>query len=76
MSAFDMVTAGSGVLRAGRVQHPGALSADHAGYRSPHHQRPGIHRRVTRFTDPKEIVRRTAEFQKRAFYYYQNWESL
>jgi hypothetical protein len=26
--------------------------------------------------DPAEIARRTAEFQKRAFYYYQNWESL
>src|ERR1700722_14050682 len=27
-------------------------------------------------TDPQEIARRTGEFQKRAFYYYQNWESL
>jgi pyruvate, water dikinase len=27
-------------------------------------------------TDPKEIERRTEEFQKRAFYYYANWERL
>jgi pyruvate,water dikinase len=27
-------------------------------------------------TDPAEIERRTAEFQKRAFYYYANWETL
>src|SRR6266700_24030 len=27
-------------------------------------------------TDPAEIARRTVEFQKRAFYYYQNWEAL
>lgn len=27
-------------------------------------------------TDPDEIARRTAEFQQRAFYYYENWETL
>ena len=27
-------------------------------------------------TDPKEIERRTEEFQKRAFYYYEHWERL
>jgi pyruvate,water dikinase len=27
-------------------------------------------------TDPDEIARRTEEFQKRAFYYYENWETL
>ena len=27
-------------------------------------------------TDPAEIARRTAEFQQRAFYYYENWETL
>ncbi len=27
-------------------------------------------------TDPDEIARRTEEFQKRAFYYYENWERL
>src|SRR3569833_1361705 len=27
-------------------------------------------------TDPAEIARRTGEFQKRAFYYYENWERL
>ena len=27
-------------------------------------------------TDPEEIARRTEEFQKRAFYYYENWERL
>ena len=29
-----------------------------------------------RVTDPKEIERRTVEFQKRALHYYENWESL
>lgn len=27
-------------------------------------------------TDPAEIARRTAQFQQRAFYYYENWERL
>jgi pyruvate,water dikinase len=27
-------------------------------------------------TDPAEIARRTKEFQRRAFYYYENWERL
>lgn len=27
-------------------------------------------------TDPEEIVGRTTESRKRAFYYYENWESL
>src|SRR6185312_1765875 len=27
-------------------------------------------------TDPAEIARRTEEFEKRAFYYYENWERL
>ncbi len=27
-------------------------------------------------TDPGEIAKRTAEFQQRAFYYYENWETL
>ena len=27
-------------------------------------------------TDPAEIERRTTEFQQRAFYYYENWETL
>jgi len=27
-------------------------------------------------TDPEEIAKRTEEFQKRAFYYYDNWETL
>lgn len=27
-------------------------------------------------TDPEEIAKRTAEFQQRAFYYYENWETL
>jgi pyruvate,water dikinase len=27
-------------------------------------------------TDPDEIAKRTEEFQKRAFYYYDNWETL
>lgn len=27
-------------------------------------------------TDPEEIAKRTAEFQQRAFHYYENWETL
>src|SRR6266403_2921005 len=75
MSAFDMVTAEAAYCALGAVNTrvhclPTTLGIDHRI----------INGRVyiggNAVTDPKEIVRRTAEFQKRAFYYYQNWESL
>src|SRR5262249_55636183 len=75
MSAFDMVTAeaaycalGSSVTRVHCL--PTTLGID---YRI-------IHGRAyiggNAVTDPAEIARRTDEFQKRAFYYYENWERL
>jgi pyruvate, water dikinase len=75
MSAFDMVTAeaaycalGSSVTRVHCL--PTTLGID---YRI-------INGRVyiggNAVTDPAEIARRTVEFQKRAFYYYENWERL
>jgi pyruvate,water dikinase len=75
MSAFDMVTAeaaycalGSSVTRVHCL--PTTLGID---YRI-------INGRVyiggNAVTDPAEIARRTGEFQKRAFYYYENWERL
>jgi pyruvate,water dikinase len=75
MSPFDMVTAeaaycalGSSTTRVHCI--PTTLGID---YRI-------INGRVyiggNAVTDPAEIARRTAEFQQRAFYYYDNWESL
>jgi pyruvate,water dikinase len=75
MSAFDMVTAeaaycalGSSTTRVHCI--PTTLGIDHRI----------INGRVyiggNSVTDPAEIARRTAEFQKRAFYYYDNWERL
>jgi len=75
MSAFDMVTAEAAYCALGsantRVQSlPTTLGIDHRI----------INGRVyiggNAVTDPKEIARRTEEFQKRAFYYYENWERL
>ena len=75
MTAFDMVTAEAAYCALGAANTrvhclPTTLGIDHRI----------INGRVyiggNAVTDPKEIVRRTAEFQKRAFYYYQNWESL
>ncbi|TLY57210.1 MAG: hypothetical protein E6K48_15190, partial [Gammaproteobacteria bacterium] len=75
MSAFDMVTAeaaycalGSSTTRVHCI--PTTLGID---YRI-------INGRVyiggNAVTDPREIARRTGEFQQRAFYYYGNWERL
>jgi len=75
MSAFDMVTAeaaycalGSSTTRVHCI--PTTLGIDHRI----------INGRVyiggNAVTDPAEIDRRTAEFQQRAFYYYENWERL
>jgi pyruvate,water dikinase len=75
MSAFDMVTAEAAYCALGssntRVHClPTTLGID---YRI-------INGRVyiggNAVTDPAEIARRTEEFQKRAFYYYANWERL
>jgi pyruvate,water dikinase len=75
MSAFDMVTAEAAYCALGssntRVHSlPTTLGID---YRI-------INGRVyiggNAVTDPAEIARRTEEFQKRAFYYYANWERL
>jgi pyruvate, water dikinase len=75
MSAFDMVTAEAAYCALGasntRVHClPTTLGIDHRI----------INGRVyiggNAVTDPAEIARRTEEFQKRAFYYYANWEKL
>ena len=75
MSAFDMVTAEAAYCALGasntRVHClPTTLGIDHRV----------INGRVYiggyPVTDPAEIARRTDEFQKRAFYYYANWEKL
>src|SRR5580658_5479940 len=75
MSAFDMVTAEAAYCALGAANTrvhclPTTLGIDHRI----------INGRVyiggNAVTDPKEIARRTEEFQKRAFYYYQNWETL
>lgn len=75
MSAFDMVTAeaaycalGSSTTRVHCI--PTTLGIDHRI----------INGRVyiggNAVTDPAEIARRAAEFEQRAFYYYENWERL
>jgi pyruvate,water dikinase len=75
MSAFDMVTAEAAYCALGAANTrvhclPTTLGID---YRV-------INGRVyiggNAVTDPAEIARRTEEFQKRAFYYYANWERL
>ncbi|MGB6450260.1 MAG: PEP-utilizing enzyme [Steroidobacteraceae bacterium] len=75
MSAFDMVTAEAAYCALGsantRVHSlPTTLGIDHRI----------INGRVyiggNAVTDPEQIARRTIEFQKRAFYYYENWERL
>ncbi len=75
MSAFDMVTAEAAYCALGsantRVHSlPTTLGIDHRI----------INGRVyiggNAVTDPQQIARRTVEFQKRAFYYYENWERL
>jgi pyruvate,water dikinase len=75
MSAFDMVTAEAAYCALGAANTrvhclPTTLGIDHRI----------INGRVyiggNAVTDPAEIARRTEEFQKRAFYYYDNWERL
>jgi len=75
MSAFDMVTAEAAYCALGSANTrvhclPTTLGIDHRI----------INGRVyiggNAVTDPAEIARRTQEFQKRAFYYYEHWERL
>jgi pyruvate,water dikinase len=75
MCAFDMVTAEAAYCALGAANTrvhclPTTLGIDHRI----------INGRVyiggNAVTDPAEIQRRTVEFQKRAFYYYANWETL
>lgn len=75
MSCFDMVTAEAAYCALGAANTrvhclPTTLGIDHRI----------INGRVyiggNAVTDPQEIARRTTEFQKRAFHYYENWESL
>jgi pyruvate, water dikinase len=75
MCAFDMVTAEAAYCALGAANTrvhclPTTLGIDHRI----------INGRVyiggNAVTDPAEIERRTVEFQKRAFYYYANWETL
>jgi pyruvate,water dikinase len=75
MSCFDMVTAEAAYCALGAANTrvhclPTTLGIDHRI----------INGRVyiggNAVTDPNEIARRTAEFQQRAFYYYENWETL
>src|ERR1700683_4715176 len=75
MSAFDMVTAEAAYCALGAANTrvhclPTTLGIDHRI----------INGRVyiggNAVTDPAEIARRTEEFQRRAFYYYANWERL
>jgi pyruvate,water dikinase len=75
MCAFDMVTAEAAYCALGAANTrvhclPTTLGIDHRV----------INGRVyiggNAVTDPAEVERRTTEFQKRAFYYYANWETL
>src|SRR6187549_2658783 len=75
MSAFDMVTAEAAYCALGAANTrvhclPTTLGID---YRILNGR---VYIGGNGVTDPAEIARRTEEFQKRAFYYYANWERL
>src|SRR5277367_1429286 len=75
MSAFDMVTAEAAYCALGanntRVHSlPTTLGIDHRIMNGR------VYIGGNAVTDPAEIARRVEEFQKRAFYYYANWERL
>jgi len=75
MSAFDMVTAEAAYCALGSANTrvhclPTTLGID---YRILNGR---VYIGGNGVTDPAEIARRTEEFQKRAFYYYANWERL
>src|SRR5258708_2164428 len=72
MSAFELVTAeadywGLGAVTARVHCLPTTLGTEHRIING------GVYTGGNGVTQPKEIARRTVEFQKRAFYYYQNW---
>ena len=46
------------------------------GIDAPDHQRPRLHRRHRRDRSGRDRASASDEFQQRAFYYYENWESL
>jgi pyruvate,water dikinase len=75
MSAFDMVTAEAAYCALGAANTrvhclPTTLGID---YRILNGR---VYIGGNGVTDPAEIARRTEEFKQRAFYYYENWESL
>ncbi|MGH8217992.1 MAG: PEP-utilizing enzyme [Steroidobacteraceae bacterium] len=75
MSAFDMVTAEAAYCALGSANTrvhclPTTLGIDHRILNGR------VYIGGNAVTDPTEIARRTEEFQKRAFYYYENWERL
>ncbi|MDE2263925.1 MAG: PEP-utilizing protein mobile subunit [Gammaproteobacteria bacterium] len=75
MSCFDMVTAEAAYCALGAANTrvhclPTTLGIDHRIVNGR------VYIGGNAVTDPGEIARRTAEFQKRAFYYYENWETL
>ncbi|MEY4721776.1 MAG: Chondramide synthase cmdD [Pseudomonadota bacterium] len=75
MCVFDMITAEAAYLALGasntRVHSlPTTLGID---YRIVNGR---VYIGGNGVTDPDQIARRTAEFQQRAFYYYENWETL
>ncbi|HXS29132.1 MAG TPA: PEP-utilizing enzyme [Steroidobacteraceae bacterium] len=75
MSAFDMVTAEAAYCALGSANTrvhclPTTLGIDHRILNGR------VYIGGNAVTDPAEIARRTEEFEKRAFYYYENWERL
>jgi pyruvate,water dikinase len=75
MSAFDMVTAEAAYCALGAANTrvhclPTTLGID---YRILNGR---VYIGGNGVTDPAEIERRTQEFKQRAFYYYENWETL
>ncbi|MFI4869125.1 MAG: PEP-utilizing enzyme [Steroidobacterales bacterium] len=75
MSAFDMITAEAAYCALGAANTrvhclPTTLGID---YRIVNGR---VYIGGNAVTDPTEIARRTTEFQRRAFYYYENWETL
>ncbi|MGH8302345.1 MAG: PEP-utilizing enzyme [Steroidobacteraceae bacterium] len=75
MSCFDMVTAEAAYCALGAANTrvhclPTTLGIDHRIVNGR------VYIGGNAVTDPQEIARRTVEFQKRAFHYYENWEPL
>ncbi|MFI4884915.1 MAG: PEP-utilizing enzyme [Steroidobacterales bacterium] len=75
MSCFDMVTAEAAYCALGAANTrvhclPTTLGIDHRIVNGR------VYIGGNAVTDSEEIARRTVEFQKRAFYYYENWEPL